>query len=274
MTSSRHDAVGWRIDPPRAARVRATSSPPSPSAPPARRHEGEGTDEAIRPRPDRRLDLFLGQAQTQRVNLLCSPDLAWCEALGPAFKAATGIDLEFQRLSSNDGLARLRAEAANPIFDAWFGGTGDPHLIAFREGLTEFYEPTVWGDIIQNLKDQVGGTYIPLYAGALGFVVNEGVLGGQADAQGLARPDRPHLQGPDRHARPQQLRHRVHDHRDAGPDLRRGRGLRDPRRPAPEHRPVHELGQRPRPRWPAAARSPSPSSSCTTASSSPPRASR
>jgi len=123
--------------------------------------------------------LVFSHAQAQRVNLLCSPDLAWCEALGPAFKAATGIDLEFQRLSSNDGLARLRAEAANPIFDAWFGGTGDPHLIAFREGLTEFYEPSSWGDIIQNLKDQVGGTYIPLYAGALGFVVNEGVLDGK-----------------------------------------------------------------------------------------------
>jgi iron(III) transport system substrate-binding protein len=128
--------------------------------------------------------LVLGHAQAQRVNLLCSPDLAWCEALGPAFKAATGIDLEFQRLSSNDGLARLRAEAANPIFDVWFGGTGDPHLIAFREGLTEFYEPTVWGDIIQSLKDQVGGTYIPLYAGALGFVVNEGVLGNRPLPQG------------------------------------------------------------------------------------------
>ena len=123
--------------------------------------------------------LFLGQAQAQRVNLLCSPDLAWCEALGPAFKAATGIDLEFIRVSSNDALARIRAEAASPIFDVWFGGTGDPHLIAFREGLTEFYEPTVWGEIIQDLKDQVGGTYIPLYAGALGFVVNEGVLEGK-----------------------------------------------------------------------------------------------
>lgn len=128
--------------------------------------------------------LLLTQAQAQRVNLLCSPDLAWCEALGPAFKAATGIDLEFQRLSSNDGLARLRAEAANPIFDAWFGGTGDPHLIAFREGLTEFYEPSVWGEIIQGLKDQVGSTYIPLYAGALGFVVNEGVLAGKPKPEG------------------------------------------------------------------------------------------
>lgn len=121
--------------------------------------------------------LLMGHAQAQRVNLLCSPDLAWCEALGPAFTEATGIGLDFIRLSSNDALARIRAESASPVFDVWFGGTGDPHLIASREGITEFYEPTVWGDIIQDLKDQVGGTYIPLYAGALGFVVNEEVLG-------------------------------------------------------------------------------------------------
>ncbi|HEX7001937.1 MAG TPA: ABC transporter substrate-binding protein [Trueperaceae bacterium] len=119
-----------------------------------------------------------GSAAAQRVNLLCSPDLAWCEALGPAFKEATGIDLEFIRLSSQDALARIRAEAANPVFDVWFGGTGDPHLVASREGLTEFYEPTVWGDLNQSLIDQVGGTYIPLYAGAIGFVVNEDALGG------------------------------------------------------------------------------------------------
>jgi len=120
---------------------------------------------------------FAGIAGAQRVNVLCSPDLAWCEALGPAFNEATGLDLEFIRLSSQDALARIRAEAANPVFDVWFGGTGDPHLVAAREGLTEFYEPSVWGELNQSLIDQVGGTYIPLYAGAIGFVVNEEALG-------------------------------------------------------------------------------------------------
>ncbi|HET8985030.1 MAG TPA: ABC transporter substrate-binding protein [Trueperaceae bacterium] len=121
--------------------------------------------------------LFAGSASAQQVNLLCSPDLAWCEALGPAFEAATGHELEFIRLSSQDALARIRAEAASPVFDVWFGGTGDPHLVAFREGLTEFYEPSNWGELNQDLIDQVGGTYIPLYAGAIGFVVNEDALG-------------------------------------------------------------------------------------------------
>jgi len=110
------------------------------------------------------------------VNLLCSPDLAWCEVLGPAFTEATGYDLEFIRVGSNDALARLRAEADNPIFDVWFGGTGDPHLVAVREGVTEMYIPTVWDDIIPDLKSVINEEYIPLYAGAIGFSVNPEVL--------------------------------------------------------------------------------------------------
>lgn len=117
-----------------------------------------------------------GIAGAQQVNLLCSPTLAWCEQLGPAFKEATGFDLEFVRLSSSESLARLRAEAANPNFDVWFGGTGDPHLVAFNEGITEFYRPSVWDDLLPGLTGAVGETYIPLYTGAIGFVVNEEVL--------------------------------------------------------------------------------------------------
>ncbi len=117
-----------------------------------------------------------GLASSQQVNLLCSPTLAWCEQIGPAFKADTGIDLEFVRLSSSESLARLRAEAANPTFDVWFGGTGDPHLVAFNEGITTFYKPTLWDDLLPGLTGAVGETYTPLYTGAIGFVINEGVL--------------------------------------------------------------------------------------------------
>lgn len=115
-------------------------------------------------------------AQAQTVNILCSPDLAWCEALGPAYKAATGKDAQFVRLSSSEALARLQAESANPAFDVWFGGTGDPHLVAFNDGLTEFYKPSNWDQLLPNLTAAVGETYIPLYTGAIGFVVNEDLL--------------------------------------------------------------------------------------------------
>ena len=128
--------------------------------------------------------LVLWGAQAQTVNVLCSPDLAWCEQLGPAFEEATGMDLEFVRLSSSESLARLRAEAANPTFDVWFGGTGDPHLVAFNDGITEFYKPTVWDDLLPSLTSAVGETYIPLYTGAIGFVVNEGLL----EAEGVPVP--------------------------------------------------------------------------------------
>lgn len=130
------------------------------------------------------LSLGGGLALAGQVNLLCSPDLAWCEALGPAFTEATGHDLDFIRVSSQDALARIRAESENPVFDVWFGGTGDPHLIAVREGVTEFYEPSVWEDIIPDLREAVDGEYIPLYAGALGFVVNTQVV----EEQGLDVP--------------------------------------------------------------------------------------
>lgn len=128
--------------------------------------------------------LLFGSVQAQDVNLLCSPSLAWCEAIGPAFNEATGLDVAFVRLSSSEALARVQAEASNPVFDVWFGGTGDPHLVAFNSGLTEFYKPPQWEAILPSLRNSVGETYIPLYAGAIGFIVNEGVL----EQEGLEVP--------------------------------------------------------------------------------------
>lgn len=117
-----------------------------------------------------------GLAQQRVVNVLCSVTLPWCEALGPAFKAATGIELKFVRLSTNEALARLRAEQANPSFDVWFGGTGDPHYEAFKDALTEFYKVKAYKDLRPELKDAIGPTYIPLYQGLLGFGINPAVL--------------------------------------------------------------------------------------------------
>ncbi|MDR7523778.1 MAG: ABC transporter substrate-binding protein, partial [Armatimonadota bacterium] len=67
-------------------------------------------------------------------------------------------------------------ERANPVFDVWFGGTGDPHSVANEEGLTEFYRPRAWNDIRPELREAVAGKYIPLYAGILGWAVNGSLL--------------------------------------------------------------------------------------------------
>ena len=70
--------------------------------------------------------LSTGPAHGQgRVNILCSPDPAWCEAAKQSFSKATGIQTEFVRLSSGAALARLRAEKDAPVFDVWFAGSGD-----------------------------------------------------------------------------------------------------------------------------------------------------
>lgn len=111
-----------------------------------------------------------------RVTVLCSPAVEWCDALKAHFPRATGITLDFVRMSSGEALTRLRAEKANPSFDVWFGGTGDPHFVANEEGLTEFLRPRNWDELRPELRDAVGGKYIPLYAGVLGWALNPRLL--------------------------------------------------------------------------------------------------
>lgn len=123
-------------------------------------------------------------ASAQKVTVLCSPNPAWCDAIKAEFGKATGIQLDFIRLSSGEALARLRAEKGRPSFDVWFGGTGDPHVVAAEEGLTEFYKPKAWDDLRPQLREAVAGKYIPLYAGVLGWGINDKLL----KEKGLAPP--------------------------------------------------------------------------------------
>jgi iron(III) transport system substrate-binding protein len=115
-------------------------------------------------------------AGENKVTILCSPDPAWCEAVKREFSKATGIQTEFVRLSSGAGLARLRAEKANPTFDVWFAGSGDGHWVAQAEGLLEFFRPKAWSELRPQLTKAVDGHYIPLYTGLHGFGVNEKIL--------------------------------------------------------------------------------------------------
>src|SRR3712207_8084882 len=46
--------------------------------------------------------------------------------------------------SSGEVYAQVKAEAANPRGDIWWGGTGDPHMQAAEEGLTvEYKSPNI-----------------------------------------------------------------------------------------------------------------------------------
>ncbi|MCB2133335.1 MAG: substrate-binding domain-containing protein, partial [Rhodobacteraceae bacterium] len=74
-----------------------------------------------------------------KLNLYCAAQEEWCQVMARGFEDATGIDVDMTRKSSGETFAQIKAEESNPKGDVWWGGTGDPHLQAAEEGLTEPY---------------------------------------------------------------------------------------------------------------------------------------
>ncbi len=105
----------------------------------------------------------------------CTVQEEWCRPMMAAFERATGIRVAMTRRSSGETLTQIRAERANPRGDVWWGGTGDPHLQAAEEGLTEEYRsPNLallhpWA---VRQAEQSGFRTVGIYAGALGYSYN------------------------------------------------------------------------------------------------------
>ena len=74
------------------------------------------------------------------VNVYCSVQVEWCTLAANEFQKATGVKVSMTQKGSGETIAQLKAEAQNPKGDVWFGGTGDPHLQAAEENLTEAYK--------------------------------------------------------------------------------------------------------------------------------------
>jgi iron(III) transport system substrate-binding protein len=113
------------------------------------------------------------------VNAICSTDQSWCELAAQEFSKATGVRVLQTRKPTGEALAQLRAEAANPKTDLWWGGTGDPFYQAAEGGLLEAYRPDYLGDLhgwavrqYAMSQNQVGG----FYTSAIGFGWNEELL--------------------------------------------------------------------------------------------------
>jgi len=126
------------------------------------------------------LSACAGAAAAQgQVNVICSVQADWCHAAQEAFTKATGIRVSMVLMGTGEGLAQLTAEKANPKTDVWFGGTGDPHLLAAQESLTAVYKsPTLpqlysWA---QRQADQSGYRTVGIYSGPLGFAYNTEIL--------------------------------------------------------------------------------------------------
>jgi iron(III) transport system substrate-binding protein len=113
------------------------------------------------------------------VNAICSTDQSWCELAAKEFTRATGVRVLQTHKPTGEALAQVRAEAANPKTDLWWGGTGDPFYQAAEENLLDAYRPAyldqlhLWAVRQYGMsQNRVGG----FYTSAIGFGWNEDLL--------------------------------------------------------------------------------------------------
>ena len=126
-------------------------------------------------------------AWADELSVVCSAEQDWCDLMASAFEEQNpNIDVLMVRKSTGETLAQIRAEAGNPKIAVWWGGTGDPHLIAAEEGLTQASGVDT-SDLLgwaQNMAEISGGKTVGIYAGALGIAYNSDIL----EKKGIAPP--------------------------------------------------------------------------------------
>jgi iron(III) transport system substrate-binding protein len=122
--------------------------------------------------------LWTAGAQAQ-VTVYCSILEEQCRLGVTHFEKATGVKVTMVRKSTGETYAQIKAEAANPRADVWWGGPGDPHMQAAEEGLlAEYKSPrlTELHDWAQRLATQSQFRTSGIYLGALGIGTNTEVL--------------------------------------------------------------------------------------------------
>ena len=115
----------------------------------------------------------------EKLTYYCSAQEDWCQLMAKGFEEETGIKVNMTRKSSGETMAQLKAEASNPKGDIWWGGTGDPHLQAAEEGLTEPYVSPMreeLNDWAVSQSTSAGDKTIGIYSGGLGYGYNEDLL--------------------------------------------------------------------------------------------------
>ena len=118
-------------------------------------------------------------AAQQQLNVICSVQGEWCNAIATEFQRETGIKVAITPKGSGESIAQLAAEKANPKLDVWFGGTGDPHLQAAEQGLTEEYKSPLLKDLqpwAQKQAEQSKYRTVGIYLGVLGIGYNTELL--------------------------------------------------------------------------------------------------
>ncbi len=120
-----------------------------------------------------------GIANAEKLTLYCSAQEDWCQLMARSFEAESGIKVNMTRKSSGETFAQIKAEASNPKGDVWWGGTGDPHLQAAEEKLTEPYISPMRDQLQPWSLAQAASAHdrtIGIYSGALGYGYNSDLL--------------------------------------------------------------------------------------------------
>ena len=111
------------------------------------------------------------------LNMLCAPQADWCEAIAAGFQRDTGIRVNMTRKSAGEILAQIRAEAANPRTDVWFGASAETHISA-GDLLQPYTSPNMaqlqpWA---QQAHRASGGRCVGVSSGAIGIAYNSEVM--------------------------------------------------------------------------------------------------
>ena len=106
------------------------------------------------------------------------------EKIAAEFEKDTGIKVELITMSSGEVITRLRAEAANPQTDVWFGGGSDAFIQAKDEGIIQKYTSPNAAKVDSAFKD-ADGYWTGVSLVVVGLVVNNNRLA----SKGLDTPE-------------------------------------------------------------------------------------
>lgn len=99
------------------------------------------------------------RADAQTVRIYTHNDEKEMEAFVADLRAATGLDVQVLRMSSNELRARVVAEKGNIGADLQWGMPNSHALLAKREGLLEPYRSREWDAVPGQFKDAEGHWY-------------------------------------------------------------------------------------------------------------------
>lgn len=115
----------------------------------------------------------------QEVTVYCSILEEQCREGSAMFEKMTGTKVTMVRKSTGEVYAQIRAEAANPKADVWWGGPGEAHLQAAGENLLTPYQSPRMAELYPwaqtYAKNAQFGTN-GIYLGVLGIGYNTDVL--------------------------------------------------------------------------------------------------